>query len=150
MQINCRVESTIVDFHHFYYQLKKHKYFICMKNSSIWKQFLVCIEFATNQTESRIDLKFGLGGGEMGPQGSNYRRNQLRLWAWGRGAVHSPKPNKIMGPLSKNLENDWKAIKFYEKLEREMSDLLRYSPYFSPFSWIFFLTHPSKNWIPWK
>ena len=59
-------------------------------------------------------------------------------------------PSLIKGPFDKNVENNWKNDKFYEKLEKETMDLVRWSPSLPLFSWKKFLTHPQKNWILWK
>ena len=55
--------------------------------------------------------------------------------------------NMIKGQFDKKVGKRLeKTIKFYEKLEKETSDLVKCSPSFSLFSWNFFLTQiPSKN-----
>lgn len=54
--------------------------------------------------------------------------------------------------VMEELENDWKTIKFYEKLEKEMCGLVRCSLSFPHLMEIFSYPsgHPPTNWIPWK
>lgn len=40
---------------------------------------------------------------------------------------------KPLGPFDKKVETNWKTITFYEKLKKEMTDLVRCLPSFSSF-----------------
>ena len=76
--------------------------------------------------------------------------NQLPLLLFRLFLGPSIKKAKTRVRLIKKWKMIGKTIKFYEKLEKDISNLVRCFPYFPLFSWENFLSLYPKNLIPWK